>query len=590
MNENERSNEPKINDNNETQLNSQNTPTDQEVTQKTEGNSVLNLKSSIEIVSQTLTENLFDKNNDEKDNKENLQPDESPKQEISDDRASNLEQETKISIEIENIVQNITDRVISAKDESHENTDVTEDNQKQDIKNSKDIITEPQTSEINTIQLENFSNNLIQKILPTEEEESADTSSKPSQNNTNTTITDISNEISEPRTVIRRQYEKSDASVQFESTDDSIFATSIDSPRVQSDTNEDDNKDTNDSESPAKEDQENTFLPSIPISLFSDEELHSALNTLIKTKKLPPQEMREELISFARKQSLYKLMSEDYDSAAKIDEAVEQIINSLHEETVNNDISNQTYNLQQYLNEATIQKVHIEENHKQRIDQFKKMEQRKIEEVRLQHENQRRDFEADWSREDALKPFNKPSPKLFQLRRQQKAMAISHDFKNARQLKKLGDQLQKEESQIATKKAVETMRSKYIALLARQEKEMRCMLEYGERRLGQLEAERDVELKANETHINALQNRINNPKIQKRPRVQIPQSSLKSRSLQNQVAGIVTSRTRSQFANFKKDSEIKTRLDIKLGDVRRITKPLTPTPRKGDKTIISPFT
>lgn len=41
------------------------------------------------------------------------------------------------------------------------------------------------------------------------------------------------------------------------------------------------------------------------------------------------------------------------------------------------------------------------------------------------------------------------------------------------------------------------MRSKYMALISKQEKEMKCMIEYGERRLGQLQVQRDTELKTN---------------------------------------------------------------------------------------------
>lgn len=55
------------------------------------------------------------------------------------------------------------------------------------------------------------------------------------------------------------------------------------------------------------------------------------------------------------------------------------------------------------------------------------------------------------------------------------------------------------------------------------------------------------------------------------------------------MPGIITPRTRSQYANFKKGADEKTRLENKRGDVRRITKPPTPTPRKGDKSPIYLF-
>lgn len=89
--------------------------------------------------------------------------------------------------------------------------------------------------------------------------------------------------------------------------------------------------------------------------------------------------MREELINFARKQSLYKLMAEEYEEAAKIDDIIISInMQNLQEDSVGSDIFEQTYTIKQYL----------EQVHKQRI-------------------------EAGWNRSATLTTFNKPSSKLF---------------------------------------------------------------------------------------------------------------------------------------------------------------------------------
>ena len=132
------------------------------------------------------------------------------------------------------------------------------------------------------------------------------------------------------------------------------------------------------------------------------------------------------------------------------------------------------------------------------------------------------------------------------------------------------------------------MKNKYLALLAKQEKELNCLMEYGERKLLRLQTERDNELKANEIHRNELEKKLKNPKVVKKPRVQI-QPSLRPRTACSQVTGIVSSRTRAQFANFKKGPDEKTRLEVKIGDVRKITKPLTPISRKNEKTFASPM-
>lgn len=404
------------------------------------------------------------------------------------------------------------------------------------------------------------------------------------------TLTNISDDIPPPRVVPRRQFEKSDAAVQIENDDDSVFQTAVDSPVNLE--NGEERRTAKSRKRPHRyydvDDNEDSFIPEPPRQ-FSDEELEAALKRQIKTKKLPPLEMREELINYARNQSLFKLMEEDYDTASKIDDAIEMNIQSLQQNEVKADINHQTLTLQEHLEEAVQQKTVIEERHKQRIEEFKKLEQQRLDDLRAQHENERKLFEEEWTREETLLKFNKPSQKLFQIRRQQKAMAISHDFENARYLKKMGDQLQKQESDRASQRAADSMRNKYLGLLAKQQKEEECLIEYGIRRLGQLQIEREAELHANEVHRNALEVKIKTPKFVKKPKVQIPRTSYGSRSRganSQSVTGVISNRARSQFATFKKADD-KTRLEIKLGDVRRITKPLTPVSRKNDS---FPFT
>ncbi|OHS99494.1 hypothetical protein TRFO_34077 [Tritrichomonas foetus] len=412
----------------------------------------------------------------------------------------------------------------------------------------------------------------------------------------NNTSNSISEQINGPRIVQRREYEKADACVQHENDndsddddDDSFFATAVDSPRVRE--SESGRNDQNDDDDDNDNDEDNYVPPLQPIELFSADELHSALQKLLNTKKLPPMEMRESLINYARKQSLYQLMAEDYDQAAKIDDAIDTLLKSLQQEDLNAETTQQNLTLAQRLEDAKNKRIIMEEKHKQRIDDFKRNEQQRLEDLQQQHEIDRRAFEAEWSSEEVTRQFNKPSSSLFQIRRQQKAFAISHDFANAKALKKIGDAMQKEESIIASIRATDTMRTQYVALLAKQQKEMNCLIEYGKRRLNQLETERDAELKANEIYRNALEARIKNPKTMRRPRVQIPRSVTRSDSRRPSITGVVSVRTRSQYSNYKKTPD-KTRLEVKIGDVRKITKPLTPSPRKGKKgasTLPSPF-
>lgn len=111
--------------------------------------------------------------------------------------------------------------------EENNNSNENKEEEEYSSLNNQNEATEIELSEINTGQLEAISKDRIQKIISDEENEDNNKSPHSPSN--------ISREITEPRTVIRRQFEKSDASVQFESTDDSILATLINSPRFELD-------------------------------------------------------------------------------------------------------------------------------------------------------------------------------------------------------------------------------------------------------------------------------------------------------------------------------------------------------------------
>jgi hypothetical protein len=314
---------------------------------------------------------------------------------------------------------------------------------------------------------------------------------------------------------------------------------------------------------------------------FPEDDLKAAFEKFMKCKALPSLDIRPAVVDYARKQNLYQLMLEDYDSALRIDEAIDSLLNSLHDDQSNNDCEQQEQNFREKFALAESMQKELTEEWSQRIAKFKERENRKLEELEQRHQQERSDFEASWLRPEALLSFNKPSVGLLQIRQMQKSLAISHHFVLAKQLKMSADQQQKDETFAASRRAQETMRAAFAILIRKQEKEMECFMENGRRQLTQLEADRDARIKANENMRNQLEIRAKWPKHARRPIVTVPQVASRPES-RAAMAGLVSVRTRSQFATFKKSPE-KTRLEVTLGDIKRITKPMTPSPSKGKR-------
>lgn len=321
-------------------------------------------------------------------------------------------------------------------------------------------------------------------------------------------------------------------------------------------------------------------VPSPPASKYSDEDLQAALDRMLKKKRMPEMEMRPSLVDYAKNQSVYQLMQENYDQAAKIDEAIDLLMQSLHRDEDAQDCEKQTESLKEKYQFAQQQNKSIQEEFSQRIEQFKEAENERLQKLEEQHEQERAEFEEQWARPETTASFTKPSAGLLQVRKMQKSMAIAHKFEEAKRLKAAGDQMQREESVVASQKAVATMKVAYQQLIDKQEREVECFMANGYRKLQTLESERDRKLQANEKLRTQLDTRIKGPKVPRRPPVPLP--DLQPVETRGSVTGIISTRTRSQLAVYKKSPET-TRLEVRLGDIQKITKPMTPSPKKGQR-------
>lgn len=304
---------------------------------------------------------------------------------------------------------------------------------------------------------------------------------------------------------------------------------------------------------------------------YAEEELAAALDAMLKRGKLPEFEMRPFVVTYAKEETIRTVINEDYERAAKIEKAIKEMMASLRRDEASLDCDQQTLLLKNQLAAAQEQQQSLQTEFEKRITELKDSENKRLDELYERHEAERKAFEEDWARPQAVKAFSKPSSSLLQIRRMQKTHALAHDFEQAIRLKAAGDEMQREESHKASKLAQASMKVAYATLIEKQERELDCFMANGHRKLSILESERDRKLKANENLRSQLETRIKNPKQPRKPRGSMVSSSLDS--------PVIAMKTRNQFARFKNTSE-PTRLTVHI-DMSRIKKPVTPARAKG---------
>ena len=328
----------------------------------------------------------------------------------------------------------------------------------------------------------------------------------------------------------------------------------------------------------------------------SEEELDQALALMIKKKILPDAEIKSDVINYARNLSSEKMLLEQYDEAKKIDLAIDIMFTSIQQDINYSEYSRQYNDLRRRIETAKQRKQDVINRYDYMIEEENNSFQEKMDDLKEKHLQEIDAFEEYWSRPEIAQRFNKPSPSLSQLRRQQKSMALVHDYDNAKAVKKEADVKENQEKSEALKRIEMTIKSEYKQLMEKQNKEMICLQDNHDKNIANLQLNKDKEVSvAHNAELKLLkefQAKFESSKTSGKPKLMVPivkqrspasakQHSLASLSYisNNSTTGVISNRTRAQLYNYRVCPENGT-LQIKPVDVGKTVRALTPITRQ----------
>jgi hypothetical protein len=318
-----------------------------------------------------------------------------------------------------------------------------------------------------------------------------------------------------------------------------------------------------------------------PAPSVTEEELEAVLQRLIKRKTIPDAHLRKAVIVYARKKSSACLVSEAYDTAADCDAAVELVLAAMRQEQAAQAGVGQTGVRQERLAACRQTEKELQQSKVEMIGQARDQLKQKLILLDVTHEQERANFEAQWSRPEAKLPFAKPSGQLLQLRQQKKLFALVHDFHNAKALKQASEAMERREAAEAAKRFEMAVSVAWEQLLDKQARERQCLIENREHLITTRTIQRDRVIASNERIRQALEVRVTWPKHVPKPSVQVP--SLKGAGASTVATSppcahaMVTHRTRTQLVSYRKAPDTQ-RLELHPAEVRSIVRP---SPRKG---------
>ena len=260
-----------------------------------------------------------------------------------------------------------------------------------------------------------------------------------------------------------------------------------------------------------------------------DIELDEAIEELVNHFKPPKQELRTPMMQYLERRRVEALIAGDYDQAEKQDKiaGILQTVIQNEQQKINED---KTIDILYGRWQQLIQKQNrINQKWDTKVQEFIAESDKQKEEMEIAHEEEVENFLSKWKDPSFLRPFNKPSSKLLQLREQEKAMAISRMYSQAKEMKAVADRLQREETQQAQAKISATMTMERNKLAAKQNKEVNAWNSYRQRMLKSFQAERQKELRPIQTAMQQIKAKKSSPMKgsgAKRPHYGIANSAL----------------------------------------------------------------
>jgi hypothetical protein len=225
-------------------------------------------------------------------------------------------------------------------------------------------------------------------------------------------------------------------------------------------------------------------LPSDPISNDDQptapseadiSELDSAIEALLVNSILPSPELRPQIAQILETRRVDAIMAGDYDKAEEQDRVSQLLQNAVQaaEQKRSEDLSiNRLYDRWQQLQRE-------QQEISERWDAKMREVSAKYEEERTQLEAQQAQeiefFIGKWKDPAFLRPFTKPTPKLLQLREQERHMGLSRRYGEAKETRAVADRLQREETQAAQARINVQMTAERQKLAGKHDRDLKAL-------------------------------------------------------------------------------------------------------------------
>lgn len=315
---------------------------------------------------------------------------------------------------------------------------------------------------------------------------------------------------------------------------------------------------------------------------FDKRQVEKAYNDFAKHGAPPPANLRPGIVQYINRKKATALMDSDYDAAEQLDQQMLELAKLGYDNP--NDLHARLKNLENRSSDLQGEKRAMEEKWAEKMEKHEEECEQRLEKLKEKQLAELDDYKQKWQSQEFCRAFSKPSVRLLQLRHQEKKMALSRRYQDAKVQKRIADELQAQEERQAEALLEEAIRRELQTLREKHWREENKLREYNEKTRMEMEAQKSRELEPYDSAIKAIGHKKTekpNPRFTKLPQ------SLTS-AVAGQAAGsgpqptIATPRTVTRMKQFR--TEKKGNLNINPVDDETLSRAqkksrMNPTPR-----------
>ncbi|EAY00429.1 hypothetical protein TVAG_114330 [Trichomonas vaginalis G3] len=315
---------------------------------------------------------------------------------------------------------------------------------------------------------------------------------------------------------------------------------------------------------------------------FDPKAVEKAYNDFAKHGAPPPQNLRPGIVQYINRKKATALMDSDYDLAEQLDQQMIELSRLGNEN--GNDYHSRLKSLDTRTSDLQGEKKAMEEKWREKLQKHEEECEIRLEKLKEKQLQELEEQKAKWQSQEYCRQFSKPSIRLLQLRHQEKKMALSRRYHDAKVTKKLADDLQSQEEKQAEQLLEESIRKEIGMMREKHWREEEKLREYNEKTRNDLETQKARELEPYDSAMKAITHKKSekpNPKFTKLP-INLTSAIAAQTSTMNPQPTIATPRTVSRMKQFRTEKKGNLNLtpvdDETLSRAQKMSR-MNPTPR-----------